>query len=194
MSIIDTTFFVGELNIANTDTEAASSYLQLFIDKYEAAYLRILLGADLYARYVAGINLVPIPSEWTDLQNQLVTIDGTSKVSPIANYIYFFFIRRATYSNSGTGLTQPKYENATAIDSKIETSRAWNEMAVLSFKVYKYLKANATIYGPLPYDLRCYNDDYLELWFDWSFWWGFFPFNLRNRIPEIYRPLNVLGI
>lgn len=206
MSLIDATYFIGELNIANTDEAAGLAYLNIFIDKYESEYLKLLLGKTLYASFVAG--LVPVPvdpptdpatfepiaQKWIDLQNQLLVISGTSKVSPIANFVYFYFIRRATYSNTGAGMTQPAYENATVIDSKIETSRAWNEMNKLSFEVYKFLKENVATYGPLPYDLRFLNNDYLYIWFDWSYWWGFFPFNYRRLIPEIFRPIIASGI
>lgn len=194
MSLIDATYFIGELNIANTDEPATMSYLQVFIDQYEAEYLTLLLGPTLYASFLEGLALQPIPQEWIDLQNQLLVINGTSKVSPIANFVYFYLIRRATYSSSGTGLTQPLNENSKVIDSKIETSRAWNQMNKLSFTVYKFLKANVSVYGCLPYDLRFLNNDWLYAWFDWSYWWGFFPFNFRRLIPEIFRPINVTNI
>lgn len=194
MSLIDASFFIGELNIANTDEASVLSVLQLYIDEYEPEYLKLLLGAKLYFDFNAGLSADPILPQWTDLKNELITITGTSKVSPIANYIYFYFTRRQQYGNGGAVLTQSAFENAIVIDSKIETSRCWNKMNRLSFTVYKFLKANASIYGNLYYDLRFYNSDYLYLWFDWSYWWGFFPFNFRRLIPEIFRPITHSGI
>lgn len=194
MSLIDVSFFIGEMNVPNTDQASTASLLQVYIDQYEPEYLTALLGPDLYAAFKDGLLLQPVPQEWTDLQNQLIVINGASKVSPITNYVYFFFTRRATYNNTGAGITQPAYENATVVDSKIETARAWNQMNKLSFTVYKFLITNCLVYGPLPYSLRFLNNDYLMYWFDWSYWWGFFPFNLRRCIPEIFRPINVTNI
>lgn len=191
--ITDQSYFVGELNIPNTDKTEVLENFQLYIDEYEPKYLTLLLGPSLYASFTAGLAADPLDPIWTKLKNQIFVISGTSKVSPVANFIYFYLVRRSTYDNSGIGLTQAKAENATIIDSRIETSRAWNKMNALSFSVYKFLKANAATYGPLPYDLR-YCNDFNEYWFDWSYWWGWFPYVYRRLIPEIYRPINALGL
>jgi hypothetical protein len=195
MSIIDPTFFSGELNIANTDETSVLSVLQMYIDKYEPAYLKILLGETLYTSFVAGLALDPIPAQWTNLKNQLLVVNGTSKVSPIANYVYFYLTRRAQSGSGGALMTQPLFENAVTIDSKIETSRVWNEMNKLSFTVYKFLKANESVYGCLYYNLRFWNsENWMLIWFDWAYWWGWFPFNWRWQIPEIFQPISATGI
>lgn len=195
MSLIDPSFFDGELNIANTDETSVLSVLQNYIDKYEPAYLKLLLGSTLYASLIAGLAMDPVPAEWANLKNQLLVINGTSKVSPIANYVYFYLTRRSQSGSGGALMTQALYENATVIDSKIETSRVWNEMNKLSFEVYKFIVADPSDYGTLPYTLYCYGENWwLEYFWDWSFWWGWFPFNLRNRVPEIFRPINATGI
>lgn len=205
-TVTNVSYFQGENQIANTDQVPVQENLQLFIDEYESEYLQILLGPVLAAQFIAGITpvpvdpptdpvtYVPIEQKWLDLMDQIWVIKGTSKVSPVANFIYFYFVRRATYYNSGTGLQVPTAENAMLVDSKIECARAWNKMNKLSFNVYKFLKANVSVYGPLPYDLRFYGDDCFFDWFDWSYWWGWFPFNYRRLIPEIYQPINAQGI
>lgn len=198
--LIDSTYFVGELNIANTDTVPVQENLQLFINKYEPKFLKMLLGNTLYNEYLIGITPVPvdpptdpvtfepIPQKWLDLQDQLRNI--TTKVSPIANYIYFFFVRDAVLYNSGTGVQQAEGENSIRGNSQIKTVRAWNEINELSFEIYKFLKTNVSIYGPVPYTLRL-RDNWI-LW-DWFYWWSWFPIAYRYNLPEIYIPINTLN-
>lgn len=106
MSLIDPSFFDGELNIANTDETSVLSVLQNYIDKYEPAYLKLLLGSTLYASLIAGLAMDPVPAEWANLKNQLLVINGTSKVSPIANYVYFYLTRRSQSGSGGALMTQ----------------------------------------------------------------------------------------
>lgn len=199
--LIDASYFIGELDIPNTDSLPVQENLQIFINKYEVKFLKMLLGNVLYAEYIAGSTLVPvepatdpvtyepIPQKWIDLQNQLR--DVTTKVSPIANFIYFYFVRDKTIYNSGTGTQQAEGENSTKADSKIKTVRAWNEMNELCFEIHKFLKTNISVYGPLAYNL--YFRDNWYLW-DWSYWWGqLLPYYLRC-IPEIYVPINTLNL
>ena len=194
MSLTDATYFQGELNIPNTDQLSVQQNLGIFIDKYENQYLDLLLGSDLRAAFLAGLALDPVPQQWTDLKNQIWVVNGSSKTSPVANYVYFYFARRNTYGSAGTGFNVQLPENATPISSMIETSRAWNDGAKQSFTVYKFLKANESVYGPLYYDLRFLCGDWLAFWFDWSYWWSGFPINYRRLVPEIFRQLNASGI
>lgn len=198
--LIDVTYFVAELNIPNTDRAEVVASLDIFIKKYEPKYLEMLLGEIMYAEYVAGTTLVPIDPDadpveyepidqkWIDLENKLR--DPGTKVSPIANYIYFFICRDAAIDNSGIGMTLPVGENSTRADSKIKTSRAWNEMNELSYSVYKFLRANVGIYGPTPYHI-CFR---FPMYANWSLWWDYYGYQFRNRVPEIFIPINPLNI
>lgn len=186
--LIDASYFIGELDIPNTDTLPVQENLAIFINKYERKFLRTILGNVLYAQYIAGLTEDPVDPKWTALQDQLR--DVTTKVSPISNYIYFFFVRDKTIYNSGTGTQQAEGENSTKADSKIKTVRAWNEMNELSFEIHKFLKTNISIYGPLAYELY-FRDNWI--WWDWSYWWGQLLPHYRDCVPEIYVPINTLN-
>jgi len=54
-NITQPTDFVGELFIANTAQPGVASDLQWFIAKYEPLFLTYLLGADVYALFIAGL-------------------------------------------------------------------------------------------------------------------------------------------
>lgn len=67
MSLIDRTYFVGELNIPNTNQAAIGSAVDLFIEQYEDQFLREVLGYTLYKELKAGLHVVPVAQKWTDL-------------------------------------------------------------------------------------------------------------------------------
>jgi len=71
---IDQTYFVGELDIPNTDQDSVQERLQTFIKKYEPIFLQKLLGWALYNQFVAGIN-VALPA--TPDQRYLDLLYGT---------------------------------------------------------------------------------------------------------------------
>lgn len=67
MSLIDRTYFVGELNIPNTNQAAIGSAVDLFIEQYEDQFLNDVLGYTLSKALKAGLQVVPIAQKWTDL-------------------------------------------------------------------------------------------------------------------------------
>ena len=189
-ALTDIAYFQAELQLPNTDQQAGQDYYKMFIDQYEAEYFNLLLGPALYKQFTDGLAVDPIDQKWTDLKNQLYVVRDSAKISPVANFIYFYIVRRGTYTNSGTGLVQNKNENSTPVSTLIECSRAWNKCAALSFEVYKYLQQNVATYGRLPYELRCPYDYTI----DWAYWWGSIPYNYRKMVPEIFQYLNPNGL
>lgn len=145
MSLIDKTYFVGELDIANTNNANVEARLQWFIDKYEPEFLRLLLGADLYTSYVAGITVVdpdPVPAEWLALQN----FEGFKKA--IACYVYFHYMRDQFTQTVGLGEVKPTAENATRDDSSFKMARAINEVVrwVKDNTLVEFINANVSDY------------------------------------------------
>lgn len=67
MSLIDRTYFVGEINIPNTNQAAIGSAVDLFIEQYEDQFLNDVLGYTLYKALKAGLQVVPVAQKWTDL-------------------------------------------------------------------------------------------------------------------------------
>lgn len=77
MSLIDRTYFVGELNIPNTSQAAIGSAVDLFIEQYEEKLLNDVLGYTLYKALKAGLQDVPVAQKWTDL------IEGVEYTDPV---------------------------------------------------------------------------------------------------------------
>lgn len=145
MSLIDKTYFVGELDVANTNNANVEARLQWFINKYEPEFLRLILGADLYTNYVAGIVVTapdPVPAEWVALQ------DFEGLKTAIASYVYFYYMRDQFTQTVGLGEVKPTAENATASDPSFKMMRAINEAVrwVRENTLVEFLNENVSDY------------------------------------------------
>lgn len=80
MSLIDRTYFVGELNIPNTSQATIGSAVDLFIEQYEDRFLNEVLGYTLYKALKAGLQEMPVAQKWTDLIEGVEYTDAYSKV------------------------------------------------------------------------------------------------------------------
>lgn len=68
--LIDSTYFIGDINIPNTDTEAVQQALDFFISKYEPDLIQKALGYSFYKAFYNGITVVSptvIEQRWIDL-------------------------------------------------------------------------------------------------------------------------------
>jgi len=59
MSLIDISYFVGDLTIPNTNDQPVIERLNWYIGKYEQEFLRKLLGYPLYKAFIIGLNVAP---------------------------------------------------------------------------------------------------------------------------------------
>lgn len=156
MSIINASYFIGELNIPNTDKVDVLENLQFFIDRYEKEYLRKVLGVDLYNDFIDGID--PIIEPWLSLKNgkDFVNLQGRltqyfglandDKQSPLANYVYYHFQKNAYTQSTGVGETQSKTENATVVSPGAKMEKAWNDMVKQTNVLVEFLYVNNSLY------------------------------------------------
>lgn len=79
MALIDRTYFVGEINIPNTNQAAIGSQVDLFIQQYEDRFLNEVLGYTLYKALKAGMQVVPVAQKWTDLIEGVEYTDTADK-------------------------------------------------------------------------------------------------------------------
>lgn len=122
MSLIDATYFKGEILVAQRSQPEVQEALQSFIDKYEPKILNVLMGASFYALFKAGLLEDPIDDRWISLR------DGTDLKQIIANYVYFWYIRNQATQTVGVGEVKPSTDNAILTSATDKTVRAWNEM------------------------------------------------------------------
>lgn len=250
--LIDRTYFIGDLNIPNTDNTSIGELLDWFIEKHEVEFLESVLGYELYKALKAGLLVIPVDQKWTDLIEgveytdlagklrfwqglifqppsvlgaldalntitvivggtgtydpvtgassttipaalvgkdfileqrgvgqlrtdeysivgstltlttgvfavndtyfykaatlSLNTSTGTSKRSPIANYIYYWYGRNAYTQTTSMGEKKSSTENAVNAMADIKIVRAWNEMSKWICEMVDYLNALPLLY------------------------------------------------
>lgn len=59
MSLIDASYFVGEIGIPNSADVPTAERIAWFINKYEPLFLQKIMGYPLYKAFVAGMNVIP---------------------------------------------------------------------------------------------------------------------------------------
>lgn len=263
MSLIDYTYFKGDLTIAGLDREANVQRLALFIDKYEDEFLRKLLGYPLYKAFINGLSQVSVEQRWLNIlqgaeyqwntrteqwrgliilppgqsvnispagQEVLIaggpgqfdpvagqlTLDiptsmqgvsfiierrGTGQLtpsefsiagtvltlvgmpawnngetiilskgpsislgvnsgpnkSPIANYVYWNYIKDQTTQTVSLGETASKSENASMVSPATKMVRAWNEMSEWLGELYRFMQMNYSSYPEWTFSDSCWN-------------------------------------
>jgi hypothetical protein len=184
--LIDRTYFVGELNIPNTSQAAIGSLTDHFIAKYEEEWLREVLGYTLHKAFRAGWQAPSPAQKWTDLvdgveytsnaktkfwRGLVSAVSGESSfdLSPIANYVYYWYIRNNYTQTSTMSEVKATNENAAIANPSLKMVRAWNEMSQWICELVDYLDAK--------------KDDYTE-WADQDVW----------RMRKKFRPINEFNI
>lgn len=146
MPIIDSTYFINEILIAglSNTVDSTGSKLSGFIEKYETRFLKELLGKTLLDEFKSGLEEDPVPVKWVDLKNILA--NNSTKESPIANYVYYWYMRNKSTETASIGEIKPNTENGSMASSVQKQVRSWNEMVDWNFEVLEFIKDNIIDY------------------------------------------------
>jgi hypothetical protein len=137
--VIDKTYFIRELNIAQLSDVAVAESLDLFIAKYEPIFLKRLFGPVLGAEILIG-SLEEQPSPIIEFlldgglfeqDGNIYTWDGlrnANKISPIANFVFFHFVNDRITQQSGIGEVKPLGQNSEVVSADERLVMVWNEM------------------------------------------------------------------
>ena len=146
MSLIDTTYFVGDISLPVSTNSNISSNLTNSITRYEDEILKKLLGYELWRDFKAGIAEDEPDQKWIDLRdgaefsfeywghtittkwNGLVNID---KISLIAYYVYYKHKRNNETHSTGLGEVKAKGVNSEAVSSLSKLIWSFNSMVEL---------------------------------------------------------------
>lgn len=170
MPLIDASYFIGGINLPNISQPAVLENLDVFINKYEKKFLKLLLGDALYDLFIAGIAEDPIAEIWTDLKSLLV--NSQDKESPIANYVYYYYTRDRATQTVGMGEVKPSGENGSIASPVTKQVRAWNEMVDF---------------------VRGFELD-MEIYPEWVKPCEYSHYPYRWALNEIYHKINSLGL
>jgi len=136
-NLIDTSFFVGEIAIPNSDTPAVKERIDWFITKYEEECLLIILGQKLYNLFVAEptnqiIKDIINGAEYEDYFGTKYKWHGlvrNTNMSLIANYIYYYFMQSAAIHNTGVSTSISETESGKSVWPVEKMIEAWNQFS-----------------------------------------------------------------
>ena len=142
--IIDGTFFKGitaidglnlETGAPSVSRQAMVGFLNSFIETYEREYLSLVLGRKMCRQFVDYLNsdTETKVDKWDKLKAFLVR----GGVSPIANYVFFFFVRRNDAHVSSTGVVGDSTKDKA--DASVVQIPAWNEMVEMNLDILDFL-------------------------------------------------------
>ncbi|CAB4128570.1 hypothetical protein UFOVP104_50 [uncultured Caudovirales phage] len=152
MSIVINSEFVGKyslnLNQYNIDK------IDIYIEKYEKYYLSHLLGAELYALFIADldINNIPQTSIYENIFNSFI-IDYNSTVlssngikEMLLGFIYYHITSDLIVNQTSIGGTKAKNENSTVMGKNASITTRFNE-AIDTYKAIQcYILDNSVDY------------------------------------------------
>lgn len=174
--LIDTTFFVAELEIPNPDSAGVAERINWFINQYEPEFLQKAFNYPFYkvfadAVYVSDPNT--IPQKYKDILNGVeytasngllskwrgLVIKATPiKKSPIANYVYNEYMRSIASQSTGIGEVNTQPTPGSIITSPGQKmARAWNEMSTWVAELYDYMTVSGDTYPEFNFSDVRYN-------------------------------------
>lgn len=152
-NLVDASFFVGDINIPNTQKPEIAESLNIFISRYEKELLIHLFGFELYNSYLLDpstdrfVKIIngSVDDNWRGL---VYNITDTVKGSLIAYYVYNFWLKDKHVWNSGVGTVRAKGNVTDVMPVAIKMTDAWNEFSrqVLEFSYYMGQDGNADVY------------------------------------------------
>lgn len=162
--LIDETYFTGDLHIdglvssegvPSLTNEAINSEFKALAAKYERDFYRQVLGKDNADAFVSFLDLLEKDPDkaderrWLDLMEVLVDDAGGTLESPIAYYIYFFYLRRNQLEATPVGATEA---DAKIVPCNRKMIDAWNQMVYMNDYLSRWLFDHRDDYGGYFFD------------------------------------------
>lgn len=154
MSIIDNTYFIGELALPEA-SEAA--FTTVWINRYENEYLKKVLGVSFALEFLTAISGTP-DTKWADLiDGKQYTVgddtyewigfkDADTHISPIANYVYVMYQLDHYTRTDSAGESVAAVQNSQIADAIGKINRAWVRMKQWQDELYHFLTNNSETY------------------------------------------------
>ena len=164
--LIDDTYFTGELHVdglvpskgvPSLTNEAIKSEFFALAKKFEKEYYVHILGRENANEFINFLNLKEkdpdkaTDKKWLNLINILVDDENGRKESPIAYYIYFFYLKRNQLEVTPLGVTEADANIAPCNKKMIDS---WNQMAYMNEYISKWLFDNRNDYGGYFFELE----------------------------------------
>jgi len=157
--IINTTYFIGDLDLAVKSATWVVEALEMVIAIREPEYLRKMLGIRLYYEFITKLNAPPFDFKWQLLRDgadwfdnngnyrQWLGLTNDLKQSPIACYVYYWYNRKNFSKTLAEGQVVSKLNNAETVSPARKMVDAWNKMVKLNIELIDFLNFNTALYG-----------------------------------------------
>lgn len=143
---LDKDYFYGQIQVADVENTAVERNLKVFILQYEEPFLALLLGQALYDAYVAGMNEVAPAAKWTALNAELYQVSGSTKLSPAAHYVYWYWMRTEATQTTASGEKINNPDKSIPIGNVQKAKLAWNAMVIRNRNLIAWIKARPEDY------------------------------------------------
>ncbi len=161
--IIDQSYFVGPLSIAQLSQAAVSATVNDYIDLHGNEFLIKALGQSLADAYLAGIDVGSdevIEQRWLDLKDGILFTNQSElsrkwvgfdsgypfPLNPVAGYVWWYLKRDGAIQMAGIGAVQAQAENAVNMSPGQPLSVAWNQMVKDVWVLHEYVLKNVAVY------------------------------------------------
>jgi hypothetical protein len=161
--IVNTSFFYGNLYIAQITEASVQALVNDYINRYEPQFLQSLMGYGLYKKFIDNptdpiyVDIIN-GKEYTNTLGRLAKWEGLKLVvvapvnpapgkyrGPIANYIWYNYIK--DNNTQTTALGEKAVENGEVLVSPYRKMvKVWNEMVKYNESLVHFLEANKTLY------------------------------------------------
>ena len=143
MAIIDSTYFHDQLNIPNINSttdlgDELRAELVRYINVFEPQFLKLLFGNDFYDLFIQGVE--NDEARMLTLQSKL--IDEDLLLSPIANYVFFYYAKVKKEMVFGVRDDAGNY----TLNGVNNLTEIWNDLSEKSLIIYEFLKDNRSTY------------------------------------------------
>lgn len=148
--IIDGSYFTGLLSIGiiwdidddSITIKAERDNIQSYINLYERKFLQMVLGKSMSREFIeyllSGKNDI---DKWERLKDKL-SVKG---LSPVANYVYFQYVRRCGIKQTQTGTVYSSGDDRANPNPLLIS--AWNDMTDMNKSLCFFLKSNKDYEG-----------------------------------------------
>ncbi len=164
--VINATYFVGPLAIAQISQAAVQGTVNDYIELHGVEFLSKALGQSLANAYLLGIDVGSdevIEDRWeflkqggsftnnSGLGRKWVGFDSGElfPLNPVAAYVWFHLQRDKAIQMAGIGAVVAEAENAQRMAPAQPLSMAWNHMSKAIYTLHEYLRANESLYPEL---------------------------------------------
>lgn len=173
-NLIDSSYFIGPLLIGQSDQATVNTVIEQFITRYENEYFLKIMGYNFKKLYEQGLlDDVQKYKDIRDGKEYLGAYQQTEKWrgfketapfkrSPIANYVYFQYMRNHATISSGTGEVKANQQNSRSMSSVNKATLMWNEMVEWNKEFHRFMYWNQEVYPEFFQDLRnrsCSNNE-----------------------------------